>query len=258
MDTFYRQRDLLTQYITLIDANVEKVKRTNIAVLQEVNPNNAARLKEQLDGLTTETSEIVQVSRSGVKMLGNSRRGDKNIRQGQYQFVLQKLQASTRNYLAVQNEIKMSKRDQIARQYRIAKPNASEEEVQEAVDSGRTDIFNQAMLSSRVADQQRILGAVQDRQRELEKVLRSMGELQEIMIEMNQLINTQQVMIDEAETYVDNTIANVESGVVQLTNANKKAASARKTKWIIFWIVLVIVIIIAAVVAYEVLQNKKN
>ncbi|KAJ3351059.1 hypothetical protein HDU83_009250 [Entophlyctis luteolus] len=177
---------------------------------------------------------------------------------GQYNFVLQKLQAVTKSFLQVQNEIKLSKRDQIARQYKIARPNASEEEIQQAIDSGRTDIFNEVMLSSRIADGQRILGAVQDRQRELNKVLESMTQLQEIMLEMNTLINNQQPMIDETETAIDNTITNVEGGVTQLSEANKSAIKARRTKWIIFWILLVVVIIVAIIVAIEVLKNKSN
>ncbi|KAI9330953.1 t-SNARE [Obelidium mucronatum] len=190
-------------------------------------------------------------------MLHRSRKGDKNIRKGQYNFVLQKLQSVTRTFLEVQNNIKLSKRDQIARQYRIARPNASDAEIQDAIDSGRTDVFNEVMLSSRIADQQRVLGAVQDRQKELEKVLRSMTELQEIMVEMNALINSQQDMIDETEAQVETAAIHMNDGSTQLTHANKSAAKARRTKWIIFWIVLVLVLIAAGVIAYEVISNKK-
>ncbi|KAJ3221234.1 hypothetical protein HDU81_010780, partial [Chytriomyces hyalinus] len=229
----------------------------NNRVLQEVNQNNTIKLKAQLDELTTETSNIVQATRDALKVLQKSRKGDKNTRKGQYEFCLKKLQTAAGSFLNAQNEIKMSKRDQIARQYRIAKPNASEQEIQEALDSGR-DVFAEMMLSSRVADQQRQLSAVQERQKELNKVLESMVALQQLMQEMSDMINQQQEWIDDSERFVDNTVRNVEAGVVQLTDANKKAASARRTKWMIFWIVLVIVIIIAAIVAWQVVQNKKN
>ncbi|KAJ3118470.1 hypothetical protein HK100_000611 [Physocladia obscura] len=258
MDVFYQQRDLIIIYINRIEASIEQIRQLNVRTLQEVNQNVAAKLKAQLEELTADTSKIVGFSRDAVKILHQSRKGDKNVRKGQYNFVLQKLQASTRTFLQVQNEIKLSKRDQIARQYRIAKPNASEAEIQEAIDSGRTDIFNEVMLSSRVSDKQRVLGAVQDRQKELAKVLQSMTELQEIMLEMNSLINNQQDMIDETETHVVNTIEHLESGVVNIDKANKSARSARRTKIIIFWIVLLVIIIIAIVVAIEVVNNKKN
>ncbi|ORY45206.1 t-SNARE [Rhizoclosmatium globosum] len=189
MDTFYRQRDVLTQYINRIEYNIDQIKQLNLRSLSEVNQNAAARLKTQCEDLTAETSKLVQFTRDGVKMLHQSRKGDKNIRKGQYNFVLQKLQGVTRNFIQVENDIKLSKKDQIARQYRIAKPNATDAEIQEAIDSGRTDVFNQLMLNSRVANQQKVLGEVQDRQKELEKVLKSMSELQDIMIEMNTLIN---------------------------------------------------------------------
>ncbi|KAJ3076317.1 Plasma membrane t-SNARE, secretory vesicle fusion [Podochytrium sp. JEL0797] len=256
MDTFYRQRDLLIQYIARIESNLSLIRQANVRLLQEVNQNNTQKLKSDLDSLTTETSLIVQFCRDGVKMLHRSRKGDKNIRKGQYNFVLQKLQTATRNFLDVQNNIKMSKRDQIARQYRIARPNATEDEIQEAIDSGRTDVFNEVMLSSRIQDKQRVLGAVQDRQKELEKVLSSMTQLQEMMVEMNELIAKQQDMIDDTETHIENTVVDVGLGSDQLTQANKSAAKARKTKWIIFWVVLVILLVIAAIIAWQVEANK--
>ncbi|KAJ3076315.1 Plasma membrane t-SNARE, secretory vesicle fusion [Podochytrium sp. JEL0797] len=256
MDVFYRQREVLVNYIGIIEANLRQIRQQNMRVLQEVNQNNAARLKSDIDSLTTETSLIVQFCRDGVKMLHRSRKGDKNIRKGQYEFVLQKLQATTRKFLDLQNEIRMSKRDQIARQYRIARPNATEQEIAQAIDSGNTDVFNEVMLSSRIQDKQRVLGAVQDRQKELEKVLRSMTQLQDIMAEMNFLINEQQAWIDESETHVLNTVVDVGQGSDQLTKANKSAAKARKTKWIIFWVVLVILLILAAVIAWQVLSRR--
>ncbi|KAJ3390575.1 hypothetical protein HDU84_007276 [Entophlyctis sp. JEL0112] len=90
-----------------------------------------AELKDQLEDLTKDTSRLLGFARDGVKMLHKSRKGDKKLRMGQYNFVLQKLQAVTKSFLQVQNEIKLSKRDQIARQYKIARPNASEEEIQQ-------------------------------------------------------------------------------------------------------------------------------
>ena len=107
------------------------------------------------------------------------------------------------SFFAAQKEVRTTNRDQIVRQYKIARPDASDQQIEQAVEEGRTDIFNSAILSSRVQDQQRILGAVQDRQRSLEKIAASMNELVQMTVELQALIEDQQGMIDLIEETVE-------------------------------------------------------
>ncbi|KAJ3313397.1 hypothetical protein HDU76_002657 [Blyttiomyces sp. JEL0837] len=190
-------------------------------------------------------------------MMKQSRRGDKNIRMQHYKTSVSKVNEAVKAFWQVQSEIKSSNRDQIVRQYRIARPGASDQEIQNALDSGRADVFSQEILSSRVADQQRILGAVQDRQKQLEQITKSMEELVSLTQELQHLIDEQTYLIDETDQHVENTVQAVQSGVAQLEVANKKAASARKKKWIIFWIVLIFLIVVGAAIAIYIKTQKQ-
>lgn len=95
---------------------------------------------------------------------------------------------STREYQSVQQAAKAQYRKQLERQFRIAKPNATREEVKEAIQSGSGGVFQQQILSSRVGDQRRMLQDVQNRQQDLEKIEQSLIELFEIMQDMQMLL----------------------------------------------------------------------
>ncbi|KAJ3413685.1 Plasma membrane t-SNARE, secretory vesicle fusion [Chytridiales sp. JEL 0842] len=257
LNTFFQQRDVISQLIDAINSNSEQIRSVNTRALQEVNQGVANQYRQQVEQLTEETKTLIEKARAGSKMLHASRKGDLNTREAQYKAVLRNLNNAVKTFWSVQNDVKTSNKDQIKRQYKIARPQATDYEIEAAIESGRADVFTQEILSSRVADQQRILGAVQDRQAALEKINRTVGELVSLSQELDALINAQQSMIDEVEVHVLNTNTHVNQGVKQLDQANKSALAARKKKWIIFWIVLVIILVLAGVLAYYFTRPKQ-
>jgi t-SNARE complex subunit (syntaxin) len=102
-----------------------------------------------------------------------------------------------KSFWQVQNEIKTTQKDQLKRQYKIARPAASDQEIEHAIESGRTDVFGQELLSSRVEEQRRMLGAVQDRQLALDRILKTMEELVELTQELEGLINVRKDSVDK-------------------------------------------------------------
>ncbi|KAI8608408.1 t-SNARE, partial [Chytriomyces sp. MP71] len=234
MDAFYRQRDVINQYLTTIDANVNQIKWLNVKIQQEVDQVQVEKFEAKLEQVTSETEGLVKQTKDGIKILAKSKRGPRDIRSQEYQTALKKLNKAAQEFQNVQNAVKAARRSQITRQYKIAKPNATDDEIREAVDSGRSDVFSKAMLSSSVADQQRVLGEVEKRNRDLQQLTQSITQLFELMQELNFMINTQQEFLDLAEERVDKAIFEVEAGNQQLTYANQSATSARKTQMIIF------------------------
>jgi syntaxin 1B/2/3 len=150
---------------------------------------NCSEYKQKVEELMQQTGNTIEVARSGVKMLQKSKKGDVQTREGLYKTSLKNLQTAVRNFWQAQNEVRSANRDQMIRQYKIARPNATDDEINQALESGQGDIFSQEILSSRVQDQQRILGAVQDRQKALEKIAKSMEELLVLSQELESLIN---------------------------------------------------------------------
>ncbi|KAJ3074675.1 hypothetical protein HDU98_010565 [Podochytrium sp. JEL0797] len=254
MITFDRQRIAIHDYVTRIEKGTGQIMYFNNVRKTEVVPNKISELKAQQDAVAAEIDCLILYARDGLKMLHRSKRGDLTRRKEAYDMCLQKLQTAIRTYASVQEQSKVGMRSEFARQYKIVKPDATESEIEAAIQSGQTQVFASALVSSK----QEVLARVQDRQQDLLKVLSSLTTLSELMAELNDLVQSQQPMIDMAEMHVDSGLVDIESGNKQIGYATSYAARARSTKWIIFWIVLVIVLIIAAVIAYEVLKNQNH
>ena len=138
-----------------------------------------------------ETNTLISLARQGLKILHASRRGDLTTRQSHYTSTLSKLNIAVRSFWTVQSEVKTSNRDLIKRQYRIARPHATEEEINAAIESGNgaSSVFVQEMMNSRIGERQRALASVQDRQASLEKIAKSMEELVNLNRELEALIH---------------------------------------------------------------------
>ncbi|KAI8854172.1 t-SNARE [Chytridium lagenaria] len=257
-ETNFHHCDLLTNNINVINNNTDQIRQMNQRALGEVNLNVVADLKRQIDRLCEDTSTLVTDTRNSIKILALSKTPDPpaSVKNQQYGRIVSKLKESTRNFFSVETEVKASGREQFARQYRIARPQASDHEIDAAIENGTSDVFSQELLSSRVADQRRQLDSVQDRARALHKIQESMTELLRIVQELDAEIDKQQVFIDEVQSHVETAAVNAEQGVRQLEQGVRLAASARKKQMWIFIIILIVLIIIGAVIAVVVVTNQ--
>ncbi|KAI9325711.1 t-SNARE [Zopfochytrium polystomum] len=258
LDQFLQQQAAVSELIRLINANANEITSLNRRSLNEVSQTSVAQIRQRIESLNDTTTRLIETARAGVKIMKQSKRGDKSIRQNQYKTSLENLRTAVQLFYNAQKEVRASNRDQIVRQYKIAKPDATDEEVRDAVDSGRTDVFASAIVSGRIQNRQQVLGQVQERQKALEKLAQSMEELVGLMQELRTLIEDQQGMIDLIDEQVEHAVVNVQDANDNLGKAVTSAVNARKNQWRIFWIVLIIVVIIAAIIAIYFALNKKN
>ncbi|KAJ3109027.1 Plasma membrane t-SNARE, secretory vesicle fusion [Phlyctochytrium bullatum] len=249
-DEFFQLCDMLTNNINIIRSSTDQIRSLNQRAQGEVNINLVADLKRQVDRLCEETSSLVTTTRNGLKVLSQSKTpqppaAEKNQ---QYSRLATSLKDATSNFFRVEDEVKASSRYQFTRQYRIARPQASDAEIDHAFESGTSDVFRQELMSSRVAEQRRQLESVQDRARALQRIQNSMAELLRIVEELDAEINNGQVFIDEIQSHVEIADSNAGKGVRQLDKAVNSAASARNGQMWIFIIVVVVLVVIGAII----------
>lgn len=92
-------------------------------------------------------------------------------------------------YQKIQSKYRKEYRKRMEREIRIARPNATPEEIERAMDSRTGPVFAQEILSSRVQDQRRVLQEVQGRHEELRRIETSIDELVNLFQEMQLLID---------------------------------------------------------------------
>ncbi|KAM0357039.1 hypothetical protein ACHAP4_006746 [Fusarium culmorum] len=164
-------------------------------------------------------------------------------------------------YQSVERDYQQRYRDQIARQYRIVNPDASEEEVQEAAnaDWGNEGVFQTALRTNRTGHASSVLGNVRARHSELQRIEQTLSELAILYQELATIVEQQEPVVQAAETNAMNTNEHMIKGNEQVEVAKKHAQNRRKLKW---WCALVVLLIIIAIavgvgVGVSVANNNK-
>jgi len=145
------------------------------------------------------------------------------------------------------------------RQYRIVKPDATDDEVRQAVENPEAPIFQQALLSSdRRGQAQSSLRNVKERHEAIQKIERQMVELAQLFQDLDQIVMEQEPLVENIEQKGEEVHDNVVQGNVEIGGAIEKARARNRKKWWCLLIVVIILIIIAIVVAVAVVVTNNN
>ncbi|KAI9333605.1 t-SNARE [Obelidium mucronatum] len=252
MATFNRQSQAIEGYLTRIENGIYHLKQFLKALQNETDIAKVENITNGMNSIRSEVECLTSFSRDGLKMLLQSQRGDKIERKRVHQNLLARLRSLTQSYMDVQKETQTFTKTEFARQYRIVNPEATETEIENAIQLGQTSVFSDALTANR-----QILREVESRQNELVTLLQSLNELASIMTELHALINSQQEMIDVTESNVGNAVDYMEKGIHEVHIATGHAANARATQWKIFAVVSILVLILIIFIVYEVMKNKQ-
>ncbi|KAI7829867.1 t-SNARE [Gamsiella multidivaricata] len=152
----------------------------------------------------------------------------------------------------LQYENGQKSKETLARQYRIANPAATEEDIRRLVDEDQGGIFSQQLLQQARGQQaMQALNSVQDRQRELHALQENVVELAQLYKQLEHLISDQDLTFQEVEATVNRAELDIEKGYAEVGIARDHAISARKKKWMVLGIIVVIVIIILIIGAAQ-------
>ncbi|KAH6565797.1 hypothetical protein BASA60_009805 [Batrachochytrium salamandrivorans] len=223
---FYSEVDEIQASIDAINRTVVSIERLHSRALVGVSQDESSRINRELDAAQTEASDLIADARQRLQRISNETKnlrggGDSRSRQAQQSVLAQKLMDAAQRYQNIQVTYKQKYRQRMEREIRIARPDASPQQVEQALDSRSGPVFSQEMLSSRVGEQRRAL--------------------QEVLLE------TQQTVIDTIDTHVENAVQYVQEGDKELTQAIRHREASRKKWWIITAIVIAILLALAVV-----------
>jgi len=267
VNSFFDEVSSIQESIRQIQTNITHIKELHGRALGTISED--ASTKDQLDRLTGDTRNLSQQIKDRIKNIEamNARlppnSGDINVRKAQAANLRKKFLETLQNYQQVEYENRQKYRQRMERQYKIVKPNASQEEVQAALDNDEGgQIFAQSLLqSTRYGAAREALREVQERHDDIKKIERTIEELANLFQEMSVLVETQNTQIDIVETHANQVNHDLEQGVVHVDKALDSAKSARRKKWWCFLIVIILLIVIAFAVYWFVIkpnQSKNN
>ncbi|EGG13782.1 t-SNARE family protein [Cavenderia fasciculata] len=182
------------------------------------------------------------------------------IRSNMHNTLTQKFVEMMREYQEIQNNYKNKYKEKIERQYRIVKPDASEDEIRAAMDSGDSSkIFADTILYTHLHTQAKnALAYIQDRHNDIQRLERSIAELHQLFLDMAVLVEVQGEILNQIEANVESTVLNTKEGVENLAEANRLHKKGRKKMYILLCIVVIVLAAVLAPVLATQIPKKSN
>ncbi|KAK2466984.1 hypothetical protein APHAL10511_001242 [Amanita phalloides] len=192
---------------------------------------------QQLDLMREETRTLVNQFKDRIKSLETIPAGpDANIRRNQVTLLRSNFVDAVRNYQRVEQDYSQQSRRRIERQLKIVKPDATDDEVREAVEGGGDQIFTKALTTStRYGESRAAYREVQQRQQDLHKMEETLADLAQLLGDMAILVAQQ----DELFTNIDKAAADTEANTKQGLEETKKAVVHARRYPIVLGVVFV-------------------
>jgi len=243
---FLERVDYAKGEIRSLSSNIQEIASLHQRALSSPDTNSAA----QLETLVTQTQVKTRQIRDQIKSLEldalKTQDGSKSLKARQAKQLKTEFERALSDYRQEEVSYSQRYRDQIARQYRIVNPEATEEQVNEAVnqDWGNEGVFQTALKANRSGQATSVLGAVRARHNELQRIEATLTELGAMFADMAQMVEVQQPMVDRGDENAAKTADDVDKANAQIDKANEHARRRNRLKW---WCLLVVVLIVLAI-----------
>ncbi|KAJ1957783.1 hypothetical protein GGI12_004925, partial [Dipsacomyces acuminosporus] len=162
------------------------------------------------------------------------------------------------NYRKMERDQATRNRDRLSRLYKIACPDATEDEIFMAIDDEMAaEIFAQkVMQSSRSGEARSVLKDVTDRQGDIANIEHTISELTKVHNEASEMVNRQQARLDTITVAIERVETNVRGRNSEKSFALPSRRMHRKRTWIIIALIILILTIAAVTVTLVVLKSK--
>ncbi|EMD38443.1 hypothetical protein CERSUDRAFT_113604 [Gelatoporia subvermispora B] len=262
MSAFYSEISSIQDELKTFNDNVRRIGDLHSRSLDNTDDAAAQRVAQQLEDLVADTTALSNMLKRRVKALerqGTTGR-DGQIRKQQTGLVKQKFMEAIQSYQSVEQQFRTKYKQRLERQFKIVKPDATQEEVQAVVDNDQGgQIFSQALMNSnRYGEARSAYREVQERHEDIKRIEKTLTELAQLFNDMSIMVEQQDEQINIIETTAAEVEKDTEVGLGYTEKAVESARAARKKRWICFILSLIIIAIIAIVVAVVVTNAAKK
>ncbi|BGP54481.1 hypothetical protein JCM8202_001560 [Rhodotorula sphaerocarpa] len=261
---FFAEVESIQDQIKQLQQNINHVSELHSRRLASTDDMTQSTTGQQLTQLTTQTTSLTNAIRNRITVLNDANRKSPqndpgfNTRKLQIANLQNSFKRALEEYNLVEKRSREKYRDRMARQIKIVKPDATDDEISAAWNDsqGGAQIFSQALVSSRTQGARAAFAEVQSRNQDLRKIEETITQLAQMMQDMATLVLEQDESVKMIETQAVQVNADVENGLNQTKRAVKSARRARRMRWACFIITVCIIIVVVVVVVIEVLKNQ--
>ncbi|KAI5308324.1 Plasma membrane t-SNARE, secretory vesicle fusion, partial [Ascosphaera atra] len=242
--------------IDSVDQYVDQIGSIHKRLLSDADFAREGELRAQAEDLADQTKQLYRSLVERMKSIKRSPQAGSAMNSAQIGKVERRLKAAIESYQKMQVDFRKGFEDQAARQYRIVRPEATEAEVQEAVqDTANQQIFSQALIQSdRRGDAQKVSDLVRQRHADIQKIERDFEELAQMFADLDALVIQQEPAVQQIDEQGQTVVENIGEANQQIDSAIEKAKARNRKKWwcVLIAILIIIVIVVVIVVPVEV------
>lgn len=270
MNDFFQDVGSVKATMSNIRRNVKAIQEKYMSSLTTISIEQGSKVSSEIQQLIDETSRMSQEVRSRLENLKvnndayakskSATPTELRIRQNMQGTLTQKFVELMQEYQEIQTDYKNKYKDRMVRQYKIVKPEASPDEIDEAIESGDSSkVFVDQILDAHLHTQAKnALAYIQDRHRDILRLEQSIRELHQLFVDMSILVAAQGELLDQIEYNVNQSVAYTTDGVDELRKAINLQKRSRKKMIILAIILIIIVIVILAPVLSTTLKKQNS
>lgn len=242
---FYNEVENVKHDLVQYEDNIDRIEGLHKRSLALADVEGQDEIENQIEKLKMETRGLGDALKQRIQALLNKSQNDPTKR-SQTENLKRQFTDLIAKFRRVEATAQNQYRDVEARQYRIVQPEATDAEVDQALDSNQ-QVFTQALLNSNRRGQARAaLSEVEMRHQAVRKIEESMAELAQLFQDMETLVAEQDHQVTEVDNNVAKAQTDIQGGVQHQQRAIRSARRARKLKWICLIILIIIAIVLIA------------
>ncbi|ESK85772.1 syntaxin-like protein [Moniliophthora roreri MCA 2997] len=260
---FLTEITTLQASVSQLSSNIRTIRDLHLQSINSTQPSSSNAVSETLDSTVEDTRALCNRIKHQIETLGNDTKDlgikgkltqqEGEMRMNRLAHVRSKFVETLQEYQRVEQDHRVKVRERAERQFRMVQPDATPEQVRQAVESDSgSQIFMQALMnvdSSKYAESRNAYTEVQSRHEEIKKLERSMAELATLMNDMATLTQQQDYSFTVIEDKAADIEADTRKGVEHTDRAVVLARAIRRKKWICFGIFVFVLVVIAIVLA---------
>ena len=219
--------------IDAIDRNLDSIKTLQQRALDDPYFSQQSGTNSQLDSMNSEIMTVCRSFAARIKNLKQQPESSSPKNAPQISKVDRELKAAINHYQNVESDFRKKLQNQMARQYKIVRPDATDAEVREAVeDISNQQVFSHALLQSdRRGQSRQALSNVQNRHAAIQKIESQMIELAQLFQDMEALVVQQEDSVTMIEQKGEEVAENLDKGTEHIGTAIKSARARNRKKW---------------------------
>jgi len=267
MTRFYDEITAIQDLIHSYRDNISRISGLQSRSLTATDDDSRRRATTELDTVSNQTHDLSAQVKRRVQALeagrGKVSGRDREAWISQTNVVKSRFVAAIQEYQQAEQQYRQKSRQQMERQVRIVKPDATQDEIAAVVnDESGGQVFSKALMDSNRYGESRVAyREVQQRHDDVKKIEKTLTELAQLFSDMSVMVAQQDETIDAIESHAAMADKDMENGLDQTGKALEHARAARRKRWICFWIsvaILAVIAIILAVVLTQVIPKNKN